>query len=318
MAGMQALPRVFLALSEAGNAGAQCDTTQSKALFSRLSGQLQAGSQPDTSLVVKALLVARAVGWPSPVLLRSLVARLASTASTLCRRLQAAGQADAATRLDDEGRLASALCMLCHTLQAAAVVTLGLCSDCSLSLLAQVSREAWCAGAHPSTPQGQAGSLSGAGSTAVASPRTGDLVRCSHAAAGLRHVQPGLKAGEREGALPMPKPIHFVCTLSAKCACTMLSLGCWQLIRVTAMELLMTCRGGHADAACVRRKLAGLLARPFTAAKPGHAEETAAGHMTLLLAACHGEHWQTGSRMLCEVMLHVHAKVRLTCRTCLQ
>ena len=125
MAGMQALPRVFLALSEAGNAGAQCDTTQSKALFSRLSGQLQAGSLPDTSLVVKALLVARAVGWPSPALLRSLVARLASTASTLCRRLQAAGQADAATRLDDEGRLASALCMLCHTLQAAAVVTLG-------------------------------------------------------------------------------------------------------------------------------------------------------------------------------------------------
>ncbi len=116
----------------------------------------------------------------------------------------------------------------------------------------------------------------------------------------------------------MPKPPHAVCTLSTNFARTMLSLRCWQLIRITAMELFMTCRGGHTEAACVRRKLASLLARPFIAAKPGHADETAAGHMTLLLGACHGEHWQAGSRMLCEVVLHVHAKVCLACRTCMQ
>jgi hypothetical protein len=173
---MQALPRVFLALSEAEEAGAQCETAQSKALFSRLSRELQAGSLPDTSLVVKALLVARAVGWPSPTLLRDLVARLASTASTLCRRLHAAGQADDATRLEDEGRLASALCMLCHTLQAAAVVTLGLRNACPLSLPARVLPQAWCAGAHFSCRQEQAGSPSGAGSTAVTSSRTRDPV----------------------------------------------------------------------------------------------------------------------------------------------
>ena len=118
----------------------------------------------------------------------------------------------------------------------------------------------------------------------------------------------------------MTRPDHAVCTLNAEMACTVLNPGCWQLIRLTAVELFMTCRGGQAEAACVRRKLASLLARPFTAAKPGHAEGAAAGHMTLLLGACHGEHWQAGSRMLCEVVLHVHAKVMyaLAGRTCMQ